>query len=132
MAGNSELHCRTGLAIFAAIVALSGYGGALGLMSGVLSLGEVVTARLPFASPVLGGVALALIVAVPTTVLAWFAWHGDERTDAAAVFAGVLVIGWIVVELLVIRELTFFHPTYVLVGAAFIWVGRAALSRVRV
>lgn len=98
----------------------------------MLSLGEVVTPRLPFGSTVLGGIALALVVGVPTSVVAWFAWHGDERTDVAAVGAGVLVVGWIVMELLFIRELSFFHPTYVIVGGVFIWVGRRALSRARV
>lgn len=132
MSGSGELHRRAGLAVFAAVVATSAYAGAAGLVSGALSLGEVVTARLPFGSLLLGGIALALVVGVPTSVVAWFAWHGDERTDAAAVAAGVFVIGWIVVELLFIRELSFFHPTYLVIGAGFIWVGRAALSRARV
>jgi len=120
---------RTGLAVFAGLVAVSAYGGALGLILGFLDLGARINARLPFGSPVLGGLALALIVAVPSTVLAWWAWRGDPRTDLAAVVTGVLVIGWIVVELAFIRELSFFHPTYVAVGAALVWVGRRALRR---
>ena len=132
MVRTAELHRRTGLAVFAAIVAISACAGAVGLVTGALSVGEVVTARLPFGSAVFGGVALALVVGLPTSVVAWLAWRGDERTDAAAVFAGVLLVGWIVVEYLFIRELSFFHPTYLLVGGAFIWLGRGALSRVRV
>ena len=77
----------------------------------------------------LGGLALAVIVAVPSTVLARWAWRGDPRTDLAAVVTGVLVIGWIVVELAFIKELSFFHPTYVVVGAALIWAGRRSLHR---
>jgi hypothetical protein len=120
---------RTGLAWFAGLVAASAYGGALGLLVGFVNLGSKVTARLPFGSPVLGGLALALVVAVPSTVLTWLAWHGDPRTDAAAVASGVLIIGWIVVQLAFIREFSFFHPTYVVVGAAMVWVGRRALRR---
>ncbi|HEY5185488.1 MAG TPA: hypothetical protein VIM19_11430 [Actinomycetes bacterium] len=62
---------RTGLAGLAGLVALSGYAGALGLALGFLDLRAQVTARLPFASPVLGGFVLTVIVAVPSTVLAW-------------------------------------------------------------
>jgi hypothetical protein len=76
----------------------------------------------------LGGLALTVIVAAPTTRLAWLAWRGDSRTDAAAVEAGVLVIGWIVVELAIIREFSFFHPTYIAVGGILIWFGRRAIQ----
>lgn len=69
---------RTGVAVFAAIIAFSAYAGAIGLVSGGLSLGEF-TARLPFGSPVLGGIALALIVAVPSTWLAWLSRRRSRR-----------------------------------------------------
>jgi hypothetical protein len=36
---------------------------------------------------------------------------------------GVLIIGWILVELAFIRQLSMFHPTYVLVGFALILLG---------
>ncbi len=122
---------RTGTAVFAALIALSAWGGALGLLTGFLSLTPEIDARLPFGSPAFGGLALAFVVALPTTVLAWFAWHGDPRTDLAALVSGTLVIGWIVVELAFIRELSFFHPTYVLIGAALIWIGRAGVTDLR-
>ena len=122
---------RAGVAAFAAIIAFSAYAGAIGLISGGLSLGEF-TARLPFGSPVLGGIALALIVAVPSTWLAWLAWQADPRTDAMALIVGILIIGWIVVELAFIREVSFFHPVYLVVGAALIWIGRHGAGDLRV
>ena len=73
---------RAGVAVFAAIIAFSAYAGAVGLVSGGLSLGELLTARLPFASPMLGGIALALIVAAPTTWLPGWpgrGMHGRTR-----------------------------------------------------
>jgi hypothetical protein len=42
---------------------------------------------------------------------------------------GVLVIGWILVELAFIRELSFFHPLYLAVGGLLLWAGRPALHR---
>ena len=120
----SRDHRRAGLAAFAALIAASAYAGAAGLITGGLTLGAVVTERLPFGSPVLGGLALTLIVAVPSTWLAVLAWRGDPRTSAAALLTGVLIIGWIVVEYLFIREISFFHPLYLIVGAVLVWIGR--------
>jgi len=97
-------------------------------MTGLLSLGAVVTERLPFGSPVLGGLALALIVGAPSTWLAVLAWRGDRRTRAASLLTGVLIIGWIVVEFLFIREISFFHPLYLVVGAVLVWIGRHGVS----
>lgn len=129
--GTTHRQHRAGVAIFAAIIAFSAYAGAIGLVSGGLSLDDVLTARLPFGSPVLGGIALALIVAVPSTWLAWLAWQADPRTDAAALAVGIVIIGWIVVEFAFIREFSFFHPVYLVVGAALIWIGRLGAGDLR-
>jgi hypothetical protein len=122
--GTTHRQHRGGIAVFAAIIALSAYGGAIGLVSGGLSIGDLLTARLPFGSPVLGGIALALIVGVPSTWLAWLAWRADPRTDAAALIVGILIIGWIVVELAFIRDFSYFHPVYLVVGGVLVWIGR--------
>lgn len=121
---SQRAHRRSALSVFAAVIALSAYAGAAGLVTGWLTLDEVVAARLPFGSPVLGGLALALIVGAPNTWLAWLAWHGDPRADAVAFLSGVSLIGWILVQLAFIREFSFFHPTYLAVGAILILVGR--------
>ena len=113
-----------GLSAFAALLALSAWGGAVGLATGGLDLGPEVTPRLPFASPVLGGLALAMVVAVPMTFLAVLAWRGDPRTGPMAIVAGILQIWWIVVELAFIRVLSFFHPLYIGIGVALIVIGR--------
>ena len=118
---------RTGLAVFAGVIATAAYFGALGLILGFLDLGATVTARLPFDSPVLGGVALTIVVAVPSSVLAWLAWRGDRRTAVAAVVTGTLIVAWIAVELAFIREFSFFHPTFVVIGIALIWIGYRSL-----
>jgi hypothetical protein len=117
-------HRRVGTAIFAALIAFSAYAGAVGLITGGLTLTADLNERLPLGSPLVGGVALALIVALPTTWVSWLAWHDDARADAAALVAGILLVGWILVELAFIRKFSFFHPTYLVVGAVLIWIGR--------
>lgn len=113
-----------GLFAFAAFVAASAYGGAIGLATGVLDMGHKLNHRLPLHSPVLGAIALTLVVGLPATVVAVLAWRRDERTGAAAIVAGVMLAGWIVVEIAFIRELAFLQLFYSAAGVAFVLVGR--------
>lgn len=112
------------LATFAGLNALSAWFGVIGLISGALSFGEELNRRLPFDSLVLAGLALAAVVAIPSTVLAVLAWRGDPRTPAAATGLGVLLIGWIVVQLLFLQSFSFFQPLYTAIGLAFLITGR--------
>jgi hypothetical protein len=50
------------------------------------------------------------VVALPLTVLAVLAATGHPRTGEGAVVVGLLLIGWILVQVLFVRELSFFHP----------------------
>ena len=115
---------HVGLAAFTGLVSLSAWAGAAGLAFGFLGLPAYLERRLPFHSPVLGGVALALIVAVPMAIVAVLALAGDPRTGQAAMGAGVLQVGWIVVQLAFIRELSFFHPTFLVAGIVLVLWGR--------
>lgn len=115
---------RRGLAAFAAFNAFWAWAGAVGLIGGGLDFGEQLNRRLPFDSLVLAGLALATIVAVPLTVLAWMAWRGDPRTGRASVLVGIVLVGWILVQLCFLREPSFFHPLYLAIGAGFIVAGR--------
>ena len=72
----------------------------------------------------LGGIALAAVVAMPFTVVALLAWRGDDRTDAAAMIAGALLIGWIIVQLALLRAPSVLQAIYVAVGVAFFLYGR--------
>jgi hypothetical protein len=115
---------RRGLAAAAGAVAVSAWAGAAGLALDALGLPDRLVARLPLASPVLGGLALAVVVAVPFSVVTVLAWRADPRADAAAHAAGLVLVGWIVVELLFVRELSFLHPLMAAIGLAFTGVGR--------
>jgi len=88
------------------MVAASAYAGAVGLGTGTDPCLRHVTDRLPFRSPMFGAAALVAAGAVPHTSVARYAWRGDARTDQSAVVAGTLLVGWIGVEAIVIREKT--------------------------
>ena len=114
---------RTALALFAGVNAVAAWGGALGLISGALSFGDDLDARLPFDSLVLAGMALGLLVAVPLTTLTVAAWVGDPRTDTLSTMVGVVLIGWIGIQVVVLHAFSWFHPIYLVVGATFVFLG---------
>ena len=118
--GARESSHRVRLTALAGFVAVSAYGGAAGLISGWLRAGSTMTARLPFHSPVFGGIALACVVAVPATVAALLAWRRHPRARDAATLAGVLLIGWIVVEVAVVRQFSVLQVVYGLAGLGLI------------
>jgi hypothetical protein len=115
---------RPTIAVVAVVNAVAAAGGGVCMIFGFLSLGPEVTPRLPWGSAALGGVALILCVAVPNAVLAVLAIRNDRRLPVAAVAVGLLLVAWILVELAIIRELSFFHPFYVSVGLALVLLGR--------
>jgi hypothetical protein len=110
----------TALAGFAAV---SAYGGAVGLIGGWLRPTSSMTARLPFHSPVFAGIALACVVAVPATVVAVLAWRGHPRDRDAATLAGVLLMGWIVAEVAVLRQFSALQVVYGLAGLGLVVSG---------
>lgn len=117
---------RPWLAGFAAFNAFAGWAGAIGLMTGGIDLGATIDHRLPFQSPVLAGAALAVIVGVPLTLTAWSAWTDGTHTDDLAFLAGLMLLGWILGQVVVIRAFSLFQPVYLVVGGVLI----AASSRI--
>jgi hypothetical protein len=115
MAARETPH-RASLAVLAGFVAVSAYGGAAGLMSGWLRIDSATSSRLPWHSPVFAGIALACVVAVPATVVAVLAWRRHPRARDAAALAGLLLTGWIVVEVAVIRQFSPLQAVYGLAG----------------
>jgi hypothetical protein len=97
------------------------------LVTGGIDFGERINDRLPFDSPVFAGMALATIVAIPLTVLAWSAWTGTATTNDLALVVGLMLIGWISVQVVTLRSFSPFQPAYLCVGAFFV----AASNRMR-
>lgn len=118
--GGGVVMRRRGLALFAAANAVAAWIGAVGLMTGFVDLGDRLEQRLPFDSPLAGGLALATVVAAPLTLLAWAAWRQWPSTDRIAQVAGVLLIGWILVQIVVLHAFSWFQPAYLAIGVGFV------------
>lgn len=117
-----------GVMVAAAAVAVTAWAGGAGLVFGFNPVPAGVDQRLPFRSPVLAGVALALVVALPYSLLSRWAWLGDQRWPSGAIVCGAVLIGWIAVELVFIQELSFLQPLCAFLGAALVWSGLRARS----
>lgn len=120
---------RIALAAYAGLIALSAYFGSIGMISGLLPVRASLAERLPFHSPVFGGIALALIVGLPTSFAAVLSWRRHPRTPDATALAGLMLIGWIAAELAIAREFSTLQVIYAAAGAGLIALGNVAILR---
>jgi hypothetical protein len=111
------------LASLTGLLATTAFAGAVALGTGTMDLGGPVTERLPFQSTVFGGVALALVVGVPMAAAAVRAAMGRPHAAELAMLAGVLLVGWIGVQLMVIRTFSWLQPAMVAAGLAVFAAG---------
>ncbi|QIS03684.1 hypothetical protein F5X71_16360 [Nocardia brasiliensis] len=114
---------QTAVCLTSGVVAIWAFAGALGLITGVIGLGAGLEQRLPLHSPVFAGVLLAVVVGVPMTVTGVLAARNDERTPVVAMAAGLVLVGWIAVQLAVIREFSVLQPICVLFGLIVLALG---------
>jgi pimeloyl-ACP methyl ester carboxylesterase len=114
---------QPGLAAFAGINALAAWGGAIGLLSGALSFGDEVDRRLPFDSLVVAGLALAVVIAIPLSVLAVAAWTGHPNTGTLSTAVGATLIAWILLQMAVLHAFSWLHPLYLFIGTVFVVIG---------
>ena len=105
------------------LLAASAYAGAVGLLGGGLSFGEIINLRLPFGSLGLAGVALLIIVAGPMTVAAVAVARGTRRSCDLVFAAGLLLVAWIGIQLAFIQVYSWFHPTYLAAACVVLGLG---------
>ena len=97
-------------------MACGAIAGGFGLITGSIDFGATVNSRLPYDSPVLAGLALFLVVAVPMSFAAVAVAAGWSGADRALQLAGLLLVGWIGVEVVVIRTYSWLQPACALWG----------------
>ncbi|MGW5452818.1 hypothetical protein [Nocardia sp. NPDC003979] len=113
---------RSVLCLLAGLVATWAFAGALGLITSVVTLDEA-ESHLPWHSPILAGVTLALVVGLPMTAVALTAAHGDPHCAATTATDAAALIAWTLLQLVVLRELTWLQPISVLLAVAVASLG---------
>ena len=118
------------MAVATGFMAFWGVAGAIGLAGGGIDMGATVEDRFPF-GPVVAGIALLLAVAVPMAAATWALWRGSPYGLSLALLAGLVLVGWIVVEVLFIRTFTWLQPVCLVYGVLVAWVAWRAGGRLR-
>lgn len=129
--GTGRRVTRWSLIALEVLIAANAIYGGLGLIGSGLGMPQEWLADTPFDSWVLPGVALLIVIAVPMTIAA-----GAEITRATwayrmSVTAGVLQIGWIVAQVLVLRRYFFLQPVLFVLGSLVIllaWLAHRGAS----
>lgn len=114
---------RRQVALVCAGMFLAAVSGAVGLAGGGIDFGPTITGRLPWHSPVLAAMALGLVVAAPMGTAAVLGWRRSQRAPDAAILAGLALIGWIVVETVVIRTVSWLQPACLAYGGLVLALG---------
>jgi uncharacterized membrane protein len=83
------------------------YGGAVGLILGVVELSVSAVDRIPASNTALAGIALAIVVGVPMTIAAVRTQHSSVNGAPSAFAAGVILVAWILVQMIIIREVDY-------------------------
>lgn len=113
---------RLAVGVLASLNAVAALGGAVGLVSGRLTLGDL-TDRLPFGSTVLAGLALALLVCLPQSALAVLALRGSSAAAAASLLVGTSLALWILLEVVVLHAFAGLQVAYLVVGVVQVGLG---------
>jgi hypothetical protein len=128
----SRTPLRTSLLWLEAFLAVGAYAGAIGLIvAGREMIGDA-AADLPFASPIFGGIALAIVNGLLPTVVFIAERRGARWAAAGHVLVGVALVSWIVVQVAFLGwpphwlQITYFVYGWVILGLAVSARGRPA------
>ncbi len=101
------------------VLGLGAFGGAIGLVGGGTDLGGAVD-DLPWQSPVLGGLALALVIGVFPLVVAAAAARRASWARRGHLAVGIALIAWIVVQVGFIGLNSWLQPAFALYGLVLV------------
>ena len=103
-----------------AVIAINALYGGIGLMVNGMGMPSDWLEATPFQSWTVPGFFLLAVIAVPMSIAAIGELTRWRRADVASMAAGVVLIGWIVVQLLVLRRYFFLQPVLGVAGALVI------------
>jgi hypothetical protein len=118
-------HRRT-IATLALVTTVGALVGAIGFLSGTLDLGTQILARTPFTSWTWPGVALAVLIGLPTALTAAAALRRSPRTGILALGTGAVLAAWILAQPVWLRIVHPFTVVFGLVAIALVVLGLRA------
>jgi membrane associated rhomboid family serine protease len=121
--GSASRPSRRDVSVVCGLMCVAATAGVVGLARGSIDFGPEITARLPAASPVLGAVALGVVVALPMGAAAVAGWRRSPRTADLAILAGTALVGWIAVEVAFIRSFSWLQPACAVYGGVVLALG---------
>lgn len=98
------------------LVAVNAVYGGIGLIVNGMGMPDDWLDGTPFASWVLPGVLLLLLVAAPMASAAIVEVAAGRRAYAASMTAGAVLVGWIGAQVVILRRFFFLQPVLLVVG----------------
>lgn len=111
------------IAALGATTAVNAVGGAIYGLSGARDVPREWLKGSPFHDYRMPSLILGVAVGGSSAAAAVTAWHGSEHAGAAAISAGVVLLGWITVQVAIIGPRSFLQPLMASVGATLIGLG---------
>jgi hypothetical protein len=98
------------------LIAVNAIYGGIGLMVNGMGMPEDWLERTPFSSWVIPGILLLLVIAGPMIVAAVAELRHDARAYVLSLAAGILQLGWILGQVLVLGRFFFLQPVLFVAG----------------
>ncbi|ORM36772.1 hypothetical protein [Williamsia sp. 1135] len=115
--------------IVSALTALLAVAGAVGIAGGGIDFGDDIEGRLPWDSRLLAGLALVIIVAIPTALAAAALRARSPRGPAILIAAGMMLFGWIILQVIIIQAFNPLRVIFAVTGIALAITGLVLESR---
>jgi hypothetical protein len=115
----------------AGLLAFNGIGalfGGVGLLTGTLGMPLSLLDGTVFDSYMIPGWILLIIVGGSSTLASVMVWKNLRNAGEAAIVAGLILLGWIVTEFVLIPEGWAFQSIYILIGLAILLLGIKAYT----
>lgn len=109
---------RTAVMVLEGLIGASAVYGGIGLAVNGLGMPDEWLERTPFGSWVVPGLALLAVVALPQLVALALEWRRHPLAPRVSLVAGVVLMGWIAAQILVLRRYFFLQPLLFALGAA--------------
>ena len=118
------------LLFFTGITALIGGGTLIFDPSGrPLKMNTAILAGSPFDTFLIPGLVLVLFIGVSCIVIAFLMIYDKSYSTRLIFNQGIVMIGWIVVQLLIIKQFHLLQLLYLFIGVAFVYVGYLGVDK---